>query len=603
MKIRNLADIESLETQGLDAAFTLKTPWDILKYHARTRPDAVAIRYLLDTTDPTRDELITYADLTQRVMGAARLFRRVGVSADKSVAILTQHTPSAQVALWGAQVAGRACPINPMLRPDHIAALIRAANSAAVVVTGVNRELDYWSNLVPALRAAGIDLPVFACDADTDSPGADGVLETLISETGADIVPDGDETALAAFYHTGGTTGTPKLVQHMRLNEAHVAQSCALMHDLGPDDVVVNGFPLFHVAGAFVYGLSTLSAGGQLVVPGRLGMRNQDFMRDIWKHVERLGITTIGAVPTVLAALRGVPLDADIRSMRFLLTGGSPLPTELAEATETHTGLPVRNILGMTESGGAMAVEPVHGPRTPLCCGLRLPFTEIAILGETDGEADPAKPLAAGQTGIIATRGPNVAAGYSHPSRNAGTFLPGGWLVSGDLGMLDSEGRLFITGRKKDIIIRGAHNIDPQMIEDALLAHPKIEAAAAVGMPDAYAGELPVAFITTRKGWRPESGELETFLKDRIEDPVALPKRIETIDTMPLTPIGKIFKPTLRAEAIRWAILSAAETLGANVEIDMDEHLAVRVLCADAHTGALKKALAGMPINVTVDNA
>ncbi|MCI5110017.1 MAG: AMP-binding protein [Marivita sp.] len=602
MKIRTLSDIERLETAGFDKIYPQKTPWDILRTQAALRPDATALRYLRDANDPASDEIVTFSEFAKQIMGAARLFRRNGVAADRSIAILTQHTPAAQAALWGAQIAGRACPINPMLKPDHIAGLIRASNAAAVVAMGANSELDYWSTLIPALRAEGIDLPIFACDVDGPCPDADGVFEELIAKPGAEITPDGDENVIAAYYHTGGTTGAPKLVQHTRLNESHVARSCALMHDFGPDDVMVNGFPLFHVAGAFVFGLSALSAGGSLVIPGRLGMRNPAFMRGIWAHVERLGITSIGAVPTVLAALKGTPVDADISSLRWLLTGGSPLPTELADAAEAHTGVPVRNILGMTESAGTMAVEPVHGPRTPLSCGLRLPFTEIAVLGETDGAADPAKQLPRGETGIIAQRGPNVAAGYTDATRNAGTFLPGGWLVSGDLGMMDAKGRLFITGRKKDVIIRGAHNIDPQMIEDALLAHPNIENAAAVGMPDAYAGELPVAFISTRNGWVPEGSELDDFLQERIADPTALPKRIDVLDALPLTPIGKIFKPDLRAIAIRWAIELAAEKLGIRTELSINERLSVLVRTDEQDTARLKDALSGMPIDIRVES-
>ena len=600
MTIRTLSDIEALEALGYDAVYPDRSPWDMLRRQAAERPDAVAIRYLHDASAPERDEAVTYADLCSRVMGAARLFRRHGVLPGRSVALLTQHTVSGQVALWGAQVAGAACPINPMLKPDHIAGLIRASGAAAVVMTGVNGELDYWSRLVPALRAEGIDLPVFACDADADSPGADGVFETLIAAPGPDPVPEGDETALAACYHTGGTTGAPKLVRHQRRNEAHVARSCALMHDLGPGTVMVNGFPLFHVAGAFVYGLSVLSVGGTLVVPGRLGMRNAAFMSGIWGQVERLGVTVIGAVPTVLAMLRGTPVDADIASLRWLLTGGSPLPTELAEAVEAHTGVPVRNILGMTESAGTMAVEPVHGPRKPLSCGLRLPFTEIAVLGETDGVADPDKPLRPGETGIVATRGPNVAEGYTDPSRDAGTFLPGGWLVSGDLGMLDDEGTLFVTGRKKDVIIRGAHNIDPQMIEDALLAHPRVATAAAVGMPDAHSGELPVAFVTTRDGWAPGEGELVDWLRDRIDDPAALPRRIDVLDALPLTPIGKIFKPALRAEALRWAVEAVADRLAVAARIEVGEGLEACVHVPEHDVDRMRQALAGMPVSISV---
>lgn len=601
MTIRTIDDILALEQRPFDEVYPQRTPWDILRHQADVRPNAVAIRYLHDASDPARDEIVTYADLAGRVMGAAKVFRALGVTADSAVAVLTQHTVSGQVAIWGAQIAGRACPINPMLKPDHIAALLAAAGAKAVVIMGANGELDYWSTLVPALRAAGVSLPILACDADAPSPGADGVFEDMIAAAdGQDIEPEGDEHTLAAFYHTGGTTGAPKLVQHMRLNEAHVARSCAIMHDLRPGDVVVNGFPLFHVAGAFVYGLSTLSAGGTLVIPGRLGMRNTVFMRGIWKQVERLGITVIGVVPTILATLKSAPIDADISTLKWLLTGGSPLPTELADAAEKHVGVPVRNILGMTECAGAIAVEPVHGPRTPLSCGLRMPFSEVAVLGETDGEADPSKPLATGETGIVALRGPNVAAGYSDAARNAGTLLDGGWLVSGDLGMIDAEGRLYVTGRKKDVIIRGSHNIDPQMIEDALLAHPDVVTAAAVGMPDAYAGELPVVFAELRSGAEVSEADLIDFLRDRIEDPVALPKRVGMVEAMPLTPVGKIFKPTLRREAIRWAVEKVAADLNCAAEVEVDDKLVTTIAVPGAQLAAMKDALAGMPITLKV---
>lgn len=608
MKIRTEEDILALEARGFQAVYPERTPWDILRAGAERHGDGVAIRFLRDAADPGRDLVLTYRDLAGQVMAAARLFRSLGVVPGRSVAILSQHTPSAQAALWGAQIAGAAAPVNPMLKPDHIAALLKAADAAVVVVTGVNDEIDYWSALVPALRGAGVTLPILACDGEGASPGADGVFEEMLARhrDGAAPVPEGDEHALAAWYHTGGTTGAPKLVRHSRLNEAHVARSCALMHDLGPGDVVVNGFPLFHVAGAFVYGLSTLSAGGTLLIPGRLGMRNTGFVGTIWQQVERHRITAIGAVPTILAAINGIPVDADISSLRWLLTGGSPLPTELAEISERKTGKAVRNILGMTECAGTIAVEPVHGPRIPLSCGLRLPFSEVAILGETGGDADPGKPLPTGETGIVALRGPNVSAGYSDPSRDGGTFLPGGWLVSGDLGRLDEAGHLYVTGRKKDIIIRGAHNIDPQMIEDALLAHDEVENAAAVGMPDAYAGELPVAFVTLRPGAGADEAALVEFLRGRIDDPLALPKRIGISDTMPLTPVGKIFKPALRRRAIEWAVLSVAESQGiapGDVRLEIGETLQATLGVPPARLESMKAALAGMPLDLTLTAA
>jgi fatty-acyl-CoA synthase len=318
-------------------------------------------------------------------------------------------------------------------------------------------------------------------------------------------------------------------------------------------------------------------------------------MGPLWQQVARLGITIIGAVPTVLAGLKGRKVDADVSSLRWFLTGGAPLPEALAATIEAETGVAVRNILGMTECAGAIALEPVQAPRRAGSCGLRLPFTEVAVLAERDGMADPAQPLPAGETGIIALRGPHVADGYSDPARNAGTFLPGGWLVTGDLGRRDAEGRLYVTGRQKDMIIRGAHNIDPQAIEAALLAHPAVRAAAAVGLPDAYAGELPAAFVALHPGADPGEAALLAHLAERLEDPLALPKRIGVLEALPLTPVGKIYKPALRARTTRWAIEAAARRAGIAAEVSVTE-AGAEITTAAESIDALEAALAGMPV-------
>lgn len=602
MRISTHADILAQEAAGLDAFCPAQSPYAMIAAAAARAPGAQAIRYVRDADDPSRDLCLTYADLMDQIHAAANLFRVMGVGPDDAVAILAPHTPSTQIALWAAEVAGSACPINLMLRPDHIAALLAAAGVKLVVMMGVNADQDIWGPLVDGLRAQGVTLPILACDADAPCPGTDGVFEDLVAArlgTPLGFTIAGDQHSLAACYHTGGTTGAPKLVRHSRLNQAHVARSCALMHDLRPDDVVLNGFPLFHVAGAFVYGLSTLSAGGTLLIPGRLGMRNRAFTDTIWQQVERHRITTLGVVPTVMSAFNGVVVDADISCLRKVLTGGSPLPPELAEALERKTGAPVRNILGMTECAGCIAVEPVHAPRTPNAAGYPLPFTQVAILNPND--PDTARPLPRGETGVIALRGPNVAGGYTDPARNAGTFLPGGWLISGDLGHMDAEGRLFVTGRQKDIIIRGGHNIDPQGIEDALLAHADVRDAAVVGMPDAYAGELPVAFVALHPGAAASATDLLDFLRTRIEEPAALPKRIEVVKALPFTPIGKIFKPALRRIACDWALNAVLSDCGVDLaacRLTIDDQLRVHLAAPAADIDRLRAKLAGMPVDL-----
>lgn len=592
MRIATESDLASLEANGFDTVFPHQSPWEILQASARAWPEAEAIRYLTDGADTTRWESITYAGLRDRVAAAGALFRALGVGPGDSVGLLVGNTLWGQVALWGAQLAGAACPINPMLRPEHVASLLRHANARVVVAMGVNPEQDWWSALIPVLRAEGVALPILDCDATAPCPGSDGDFGALVTaRLGETLQPAGDRDSTAGWYHTGGTTGQPKLVHHSRLNQAHVARSCEIIHDLQSSDVVVNGFPLFHVAGAFVYGLSALSAGAVTVIPGRLGMRNQAFTGTIWQQVARHRVTVLAAVPTMMAAWVAVPVDADISSVRVMLTGGSPLPSELAQRFERLTGVPVRNILGMTECAGAVALEPVHGARIPLSCGLRLPFTEVCALDPNN----TAQPLGHGQTGILALKGPNVSSGYSDPARNAGTFEHG-WLVSGDLGRVEADGRVYITGRAKDLIIRGGHNIDPQGIEDALLAHPSVLAAAAVGMPDAYAGELPVAFVTLADAVSPEA--LRDFLADVIPEPAAMPKRIEPVEAMPLTPIGKIFKPALRRIATGWAVEATLQRAGVPAAIEVDEGMAVAVTLTSEDVENARNALAGMPVHI-----
>ena len=354
---------------------------------------------------------------------------------------------------------------------------------------------------------------------------------------------------IAALFHTGGTTGAPKLAQHTHGNQLHASWSAAQMDAMDERDVILNGFPLFHVAGSFVYGLSALLSGATVVLPTQLGLRNAAFMRQVWRFVERERVSVLATVPTVIAALNGIDAgDADLARVRLLLTGGSPLPTELAVAFERRHRIPVRNILGMTECAGVISIEPFHAARQSGSCGLPLPFTTVQVT-RADGTV-----CAPGEPGVLRVRGPNVGPGYTDARRNAGTFSGDGWLITGDIGHVDAEGRVFVTGRAKDVIIRSSHNIDPGLIEEALLRHPDVQLAAAVGEPDEYAGEVPMAFVVLKPGATITASELLAFVEPHIAERPALPKRIELLPALPLTAIGKVYKPALRARAIERAL-------------------------------------------------
>jgi fatty-acyl-CoA synthase len=544
--LRGLADIEALERTPYEQAIPARTTYGLIEAAAARFGERTAFSFLPDGELATAPLRITYAQLLAAIHRAANLFRRLGVGPDDAVAILAPNIPSTQYAMWGAQLAGRACPINFMLQPDHIGALLEASGAKVVVVLGPHPELDVWSALqqVPGLeRRTVLRLdPSAQPHPDSFEAMLQRQPETLAFDPGlgADRV--------AAVFHTGGTTGAPKLVQHTHGNEAHAAWFAHRFYAFDEHTVEINGFPLFHVAGAFVYGLALLAIGATQVLPTVSGMRNAGFMRQYWKFCQREQVTALACVPTILAGLCNLPLDADISNVKVAYTGGSPLPTELALRFEQATGIPVRNILGMTECAGLVSIEPFCAPRVPGSAGLRLPYSEVRIAPWQDGAAQLEQSCAVGETGVVVLRGPNVSPGYTDAARNAGMFEQG-WLVSGDLGHVDAQGYVHVTGRAKDVIIRGSHNIDPGLVEDAFLAHPAVAMCAVVGEPDPHAGEVPAAFVTLKPGVRAAAEALLAQVAGSVYERPAVPRRVVVLEALPVTAIGKIYKPALRLQA------------------------------------------------------
>ena len=566
--LSNLSDIEALEARPYRDVVTARTTTELIAQAAARFADRDAFRYLpnADLTTPVRR--VNYRELMAQIYRAANLFAAMGVGPDDAVAILAPNLPETHYALWGAQVAARACPINYLLQADHIATLLKASHAKVMVALGPNEELDIWSTVekvthlydIPVLQIrvndSSMDLAnvaVFQDQLARQSPEPDPEIQARMANCEAS-----PQTAVVAFFHTGGTTGAPKLALHTHANEVHTSSLAPLFYGFDEHTVEINGFPLFHVAGAFVYGLAVLSVGGTQILPTLTGMRNAAFVNNYWKFCEREKVTALACVPTVLATLLNLPVDGDIHSVKVAYTGGSPLPIELAAQFERGLHIPVRNILGMTESAGLVCIEPFAAPRVAGSVGLRLPYTRVRVVRWMGGAAQMDDDCATGETGVVVIWGPHVSPGYSDAARNTGMFqiLANGehWLISGDLGHLDAQGFCHITGRAKDVIIRGSHNIDPGLVEDAFLAHPQIALCAVVGEPDAYAGELPVAFVTLKTGVTTDPALAARILAEvapRVYERPAVPKRLTILETMPMTAVGKIFKPELRLRAMQ----------------------------------------------------
>lgn len=521
----------------------------LLRESAMRHRDRTALTWIRDGEPDESVRQVSYAELFREVSRTANLFRALGVQRKDVVAYMLPSFVETQYVLWGAETAGIACPINFLLQPEHIAELLRAAGAKVLVACGKIPGIDIWEKALQVRRLVPGLVLVSVHGEKTEDPDVIEFESARRAQSGdlsfSDLPSRGD---VAAYFHTGGTTGLPKLVAHSHQNQLSAAYGAAVAAGLGPTDVITNGFPMFHVAGTIFCSLSQLMAGAGILILSAGGFRNPSMIRNFWRIVERYQVTIAGAVPTALSAIIGQdPQGADISSLRVVMSGASSLPRSVAEGAERITGREVRELLGMTETGGVIATEAAWHDRVLGSAGYPIPFVDMeARRMEMDGSLG--RRCEADEIGVLVVRGPNVTDGYKNPMHNAGAFTDDGWLVSGDLGYLDATGRVFLTGRAKDLIIRSGHNIDPAMIEDAFLAHPSVAAAAAVGMPDAYAGELPVAFVVLKPGNHISAADLQAFVEKRIHERPAYPKRIFLVDSLPMTGVGKIFKPALRSQ-------------------------------------------------------
>jgi fatty-acyl-CoA synthase len=545
----------------------------LLRGAAQWNPGGTALTFLESPdAEPVR---LTHRQFVARVHQAANLFHRLGVRPGDVVSLLAPSLPHAVIALWGAEAAGIANPINFLLHADEIAAMLRAASTKVLVALGPHPALDIWPKVqamrgrVPSLATV---LTVGPRAPESGSPALEHVMQPEATDrlvSGRVIRPED----IAAYFHTGGSTGAPKIARHTHANQVFAAAALAEAWDFTPRTRIVNGLPLFHVAGSLLIGLSPLAAGGEVVVPTAAGLRHPQVVPRHWELVDKYRPTIVGGIPTSLVALLDVPTEGrDLGSVEFCATGGAPLPASVARDFEVRFGLPVHEIYGMTEASGLMSVSPRCMPPSYGYAGRCVPGARLQAR-EFLPDGGPGDPLPAGQPGVLVTRGPQVFAGYLDDAETAKAFTRDGWLITGDLGAVDESGLVRVTGRAKDVIIRGGHNIDPRVIEEAAAGYEPVAMSAAVGLPDAYAGEVPILYVTAKPGAELSVPDLEAYVRGAVPEGPARPREVVQLPTMPMTAVGKIAKPVLRRDATRRAAVSAlaglleAEKLTARVEV------------------------------------
>ncbi|MCB2117551.1 MAG: acyl-CoA synthetase, partial [Rhodobacteraceae bacterium] len=354
-----------------------------------------------------------------------------------------------------------------------------------------------------------------------------------------------------AYFHTGGTTGMPKVAQHKYSGMIYNGWlGGRLLFD--ETDVLICPLPLFHVFAAYPVLMSVIASGAHVVMPTPAGYRGEGVFDNFWKLIERWQVTFLITVPTAIAALMQRPVNADVSSLKIAISGSAPLPLELFNRFEKATGVQIAEGYGLTEATCLVSCNPVDGKKKVGSVGVPLPYSHVRIL-HTDGEGAVKKECGVDEVGEICVSNPGVFEGstYTEVDKNHRLFAEGRYLRTGDLGRIDADGYLWITGRAKDLIIRGGHNIDPAEIEEALMAHPAIAFVGAIGQPDAFAGELPCAYVELVAGASVTPEELLDFARTHIHERAAVPKHIEILSELPKTAVGKIFKPDLRKLAIR----------------------------------------------------
>ncbi|MCC3303366.1 acyl-CoA synthetase [Sneathiella sp. HT1-7] len=596
----SLADVEKFEKTPIEEWVPHQNVYDVFCAAVEQYGDKPAL-ITLPPGDPMGDgREITYRDLLAKVNQTANLFLSAGLVKGETVTYLIPLCPQAYFTMLGAEAVGTVNAVNPLLEPEHILGIAEAANATILIATGQALSPELWEKAayvierMPNLKAVYVLGGGAECDGKKIFP-----YDEMIAKQDSSAINGPRNDALddvIGYYHTGGTTGVPKLAPHT--NRMQLSQIAMSGFGLGYSeaDCLLAGLPMFHISGSIVVGLVPMINGATLVISSPQGFRDPLIIGNYWRLVEKYGVTVLGGVPTMMSALLNVPIgDADISSLRAGLTGGSAAPVEVLKAISDLSGVPMLEGYGMTEVTCFTTMQPQNGEVRFGSVGLRFPFVEVeaAHIDESGNITRFAEPE---EIGEIIMKGVCVTPGYVQSDYNATAFTADGWLRSGDLGRIDAEGYIWLTGRAKDIIIRSGHNIDPSIIEEALHEHPAVELAAAVGRPDNYAGEIPVAYVQLKPDATATPDELKDFARERIPERAANPADLTIIDEMPLTGVGKIFKPTLRNDAAVKIFTAELETLngnGVSIAVNVDNHPVHGSVATITVTGGDKATLGG----------
>jgi len=545
--------------------------YQLLSSTASKYPDNSALSFQLSSKAGSKHQTLNWREVHQKTTQAANLFRSLGIGNDDVIAYMLPSLNETVISFFGGMTAGIVAPINPLLETEQITALLKGTRAKVLVTLRsfpksdlAQKAREVIQNTASIETIVEIDLREH-CSAPLKwlvpfirpNISANHAIKVInfhqaLANNNAEKLEFEErcDNRICAYFHTGGTTGMPKITQHRQqgaLYNGWVAAEILLQHS----DSILCPLPLFHVFANYPVLMGVLHSGAHLIMATPAGYRGDGVIQNFWRLIERWQCTVFITVPTAASLLMQQKLNADISSLRFVISGSAPFPPKLFEQFKSHIQVNILEGYGMTEATCLVSCNPADAAQKVGSVGVPIPYTNVKIFN-IDADNIIATECGTNEIGEVCISNPGVLVGhtYTNAEKNEQLYINEKYLRSGDLGRIDEDGYLWLTGRSKDLIIRGGHNIDPAIIEDALAAHPDVAFTGAIGQPDKKAGELPCAYVELRENAQTSVEQLMAFAEQHIPEDAAVPKHIEILTELPKTAIGKVFKPDLRNLAV-----------------------------------------------------
>ena len=482
----------------------------LIEQRADETPDAVFM------IDPESDEVFTYSQIQQSCRAFAGKLISLGIKPGASIAYAMGNGSHAVRTILGTLYGGFLATAVNLVSGSNTISYVLEHSAASIVFTDAASSALISEVMSSSSTQAKVLLISDDWFAGSDSTGVDRVL------------PDAD----GLLMYTSGTTGTPKGVVHTHRSLLAGGYNTSIAHRLGAQDKGFCVLPFYHINAFCVSLMGVLASGGALVVPPRFSVRN------FWSLVRKHHCSWFSVVPTQISYLiheaetNGHDSEG-LEALRFGRSASAPLATEVQQSFEERFKVPIIETMGLTETAAQILSNPIDGKRKIGSPGLAY-GNEVKIGDEKQIE------VPRGEEGELLVRGPNVMRLYrDNESATAETITSDGWLRTGDLGRMDDEGYVFVTGRLKELIIKGGENIAPREVDEVLYSHPDVVEAAAFARESSRYGQTVEASVMLCEGSRVSESDLIALCRDRIGD-FKSPDRVHILPELPKGPSGKI---------------------------------------------------------------